>query len=150
MTLALYYSYPRVVIPFQFHLVMSLVTRTLTLALAPLHSQPHFISTKPKLVIQQFCIQCKIDRYSDMEAEQPMNNPSAAQRKKGLHGASRRSVIKKSFTQEQVEFATPVSSDPVVGIIGGGMSGLLCALYLEKRGVKSTVFDTVCHCKHSF
>ena len=31
-----------------------------------------------------------------------------------------------------------------MGIIGGGMAGLVCALSLEKRGVKSTVFDTVC------
>ncbi|XP_073271291.1 uncharacterized protein [Primulina huaijiensis] len=122
---------------------MSLVARTL--AVVPLHSQSHFISTKPKHISPHFCIQCKIDRYSNREAEQPMNNPSVAQRKKGLHGASRRSVIKKSFIQEQVEFATPVSSDPVVGIIGGGMSGLVCALYLEKRGVKSTVFDTGMH-----
>lgn len=30
-----------------------------------------------------------------------------------------------------------------MGIIGGGMAGLACALSLEKRGVKSTVFDTV-------
>ena len=30
-----------------------------------------------------------------------------------------------------------------MGIIGGGMAGLVCALSLEKRGVKSTVFDTV-------
>lgn len=71
-----------------------------------------------------------------------MNSPSRNPRKKP-HGASRRSVLKKSFTQEQVEFTAPISSDPIVGIIGGGMSGLACALYLEKRGIKSTVFDTV-------
>lgn len=70
-----------------------------------------------------------------------MKNP----RKKPSYGTSRRSVIKKSFTQEQVEFTAPIPSDPVVGIIGGGMSGLVCALYLEKRGIKSTVFDTGIH-----
>ena len=52
---------------------------------------------------------------------------------------------KKTFAQEQVTFTAPVSSDPRVGIIGGGMAGLACALSLDKRGVKSTVFDTVCH-----
>ena len=30
-----------------------------------------------------------------------------------------------------------------MAIIGGGMAGLVCALNLEARGVKSTVFDTV-------
>lgn len=51
--------------------------------------------------------------------------------------------MKKSFAQEQADFSGPLSNDPVVGIIGGGMSGLICALYLEKRGIRSTVFDTV-------
>ncbi|KAH6755114.1 oxidoreductase family protein [Perilla frutescens var. hirtella] len=78
---------------------------------------------------------------SQDKSKQPMKNP----RKKPYYGTSRRSVIKKSFTQEQVEFTAPISSDPVVGIIGGGMSGLVCALYLEKRGIKSTVFDTGIH-----
>ena len=59
------------------------------------------------------------------------------------YNSSRRSVLKKTFIQEQVKFTAPVSDDPVVAIIGGGMSGLLCALFLEKRGVRSTVFDTV-------
>lgn len=60
------------------------------------------------------------------------------------YNSSRRSVLKKTFIQEQVKFSAPVSDDPVVAIIGGGISGLLCALSLEKRGVRSTVFDTVC------
>lgn len=42
-------------------------------------------------------------------------------------------------------FTTPVSDDPHVAIIGGGMSGLICALNLEKRGVRSTVFDSGMH-----
>lgn len=42
-------------------------------------------------------------------------------------------------------FTGPLSDDPVVGIIGGGMSGLVCALSLEERGVRSTVFDTGLH-----
>ncbi|KAE8721619.1 putative nuclease HARBI1-like [Hibiscus syriacus] len=63
--------------------------------------------------------------------------------KRKPYGTSRRSILKKTFTQEQVKFAAGVSADPLVGIIGGGMAGLLCALSLEKRGVKSTVFDTL-------
>lgn len=58
---------------------------------------------------------------------------------------SRRSSIKKSLAQEQVVFTTPVARDPVVAIIGGGVSGLVCALTLEERGIRSTVFDTVCY-----
>lgn len=42
-------------------------------------------------------------------------------------------------------FTAPLSDDPAVAIIGGGMAGLSCALYLEKRGVRSTVFDTGVH-----
>ncbi|KAI4303006.1 hypothetical protein MLD38_038688 [Melastoma candidum] len=65
--------------------------------------------------------------------------------RKSSHGTSRRSILKKSFAQEQVDFTGPVRDDPVVGIIGGGMSGLICAQELEKRGVRSTVFDTGMH-----
>ncbi|KAF7817820.1 FAD/NAD(P)-binding oxidoreductase family protein [Senna tora] len=66
-------------------------------------------------------------------------------RKKSSYGTSRRSILKKTLNQEQVNFTAPISDDPVVGIIGGGMSGLICAMYLEKRGVRSTVFDTGIH-----
>lgn len=65
--------------------------------------------------------------------------------RKPSYGASRRSVLKKSFNQEQVVFSSPISDDPVVAIIGGGMAGLICALNLEKRGIRSTVFDTGIH-----
>lgn len=65
-------------------------------------------------------------------------------RKSSSYGSSRKSVLRKTFKQEQVNFTAPISDDPLVAIIGGGMSGLLCALQLEKRGVRSTVFDTVC------
>lgn len=64
-------------------------------------------------------------------------------RKRSSYGTSRRSILKKTFSQEQVNFTAPISDDPVVGIIGGGISGLICAEYLAKRGVRSTVFDTV-------
>lgn len=40
-------------------------------------------------------------------------------------------------------FTAPIPDDPIVAIIGGGMAGLVCAQNLEKRGVRSTVFDTV-------
>ncbi|KAI9084755.1 hypothetical protein K1719_033161 [Acacia pycnantha] len=66
-------------------------------------------------------------------------------RRKSSYGTSRRSILKKTFKQEQVNFTAPVSDDPVVGIIGGGMSGIICAMYLEKRGVRSAVFDTGIH-----
>lgn len=71
--------------------------------------------------------------------------PTSRNRRRSSYGSSRRSALKKTFTQEQVTFTAPVSSDPHVGIIGGGMAGLACALTLDKRGVKSTVFDTGNH-----
>lgn len=71
-------------------------------------------------------------------------NPNFQKRRKSSkYGTSRRSILKKSFLQEQVTFTARVSEDPQVAIIGGGMAGLVCALNLEARGVKSTVFDTV-------
>ncbi|XP_072987860.1 uncharacterized protein [Typha latifolia] len=66
-------------------------------------------------------------------------------RRRSSYGTSRRSVIKKSFIQEQVVFTTPVPKDPVVAVIGGGVSGLLCAATLEERGIRSVVFDTGMH-----
>ncbi|KAH7675117.1 Renalase protein [Dioscorea alata] len=66
-------------------------------------------------------------------------------KKRSSYGTSRRSIIKKSFSQEQVVFTSPVVSDPVVGIIGGGIAGLVCAATLEERGIRSTVFDTGMH-----
>ncbi|GAY56024.1 hypothetical protein CUMW_168630 [Citrus unshiu] len=71
--------------------------------------------------------------------------PTPRNRRRSSCGSSRRSALKKTFAQEQVTFTAPVSSDPHVGIIGGGMAGLACALSLDKRGVKSTVFDTGNH-----
>lgn len=69
--------------------------------------------------------------------------PSSKTRRKSSYGTSRRSILKKTFNQEQVTFTAPISDDSVVAIIGGGISGLICALFLEKRGVRSTLFDTV-------
>ncbi|KAK7841001.1 uncharacterized protein LOC112032104 [Quercus suber] len=76
---------------------------------------------------------------------QPSKRPTSKNSRKSSYGTSRRSSLKKTFNQEQVVFTAPVSDDPVVAIIGGGMAGLVCALNLEKRGVRSTVFDTGIH-----
>lgn len=76
-----------------------------------------------------------------MESQRPKR--SSKNRGKSSYGTSRRSVLKKSFSQEQVTFTAPPSDDPLVAIIGGGISGLICSLFLENRGVRSTVFDTV-------
>ncbi|MQL77539.1 hypothetical protein Taro_009966 [Colocasia esculenta] len=66
-------------------------------------------------------------------------------KKRSSYGTSRRSVLKKTFSQEQVSFTSPVAGEPTVGIIGGGISGLVCAATLEERGIRSTVFDTGVH-----
>ncbi|XP_059312287.1 uncharacterized protein LOC132063652 [Lycium ferocissimum] len=92
------------------------------------------------------CIQMNSSNKESMESRNPTQRRSTSPRKfKPRHGTSRRSILKKSLSQEQVNFTKPVNEDPVVGIIGGGMSGLTCALYLEKRGIRSTVFDTGMH-----
>ena len=90
----------------------------------------------------------KKPRKPPMDKSNSSKNPNSKRapnrrRSSTSYGTSRKSVLKKSFSQEQVYFSGPVSNDPVVGIIGGGMAGLICALYLEKRGIRSTVFDTV-------
>ncbi|WOL05024.1 hypothetical protein Cni_G13747 [Canna indica] len=71
--------------------------------------------------------------------------PGGRSPRRSSYGTSRRSSIKKSFAQEQVVFTKPVAEDPVVAIIGGGVAGLVCALTLEERGIRSTVFDTGVH-----
>ncbi|XP_024544952.1 uncharacterized protein LOC9644667 [Selaginella moellendorffii] len=47
--------------------------------------------------------------------------------------------------REQVYLPSLVKKNPQVAILGGGMSGLVCALTLEERGIRSTVFDTGKH-----
>ncbi|KAG0477384.1 hypothetical protein HPP92_014225 [Vanilla planifolia] len=73
------------------------------------------------------------------------NAKSPAPRKSNSYRSSRRSAIKKSFSQEQVSFTTPLTGEATGAIIGGGLSGLLCAAALEERGIRSTVFDTGIH-----
>ncbi|GLC50732.1 hypothetical protein PLESTB_000425900 [Pleodorina starrii] len=45
----------------------------------------------------------------------------------------------------QVRWSEPLSQNPSVAIIGGGMSGLMCARELARLGIRSTVFDTGKH-----
>ncbi|KDO48753.1 hypothetical protein CISIN_1g0415571mg, partial [Citrus sinensis] len=81
-------------------------------------------------------------------SSQPKTNSTNAQkptcrncRRGSSYGSPRRSALKKTFTQKQFTFTAPISSNPHVKIIGGGMAVLACALRLDKRGVKSNVFD---------
>ncbi|GER55275.1 FAD/NAD(P)-binding oxidoreductase family protein [Striga asiatica] len=137
----------------QLGLAMALtVSRTFT-ALSPQPFIPVVISPKPTVRPAKLILCTNNDgdvnrtpnskRRTANNSKQPMS--SSPRKKPSSYGASRRSVLKKSFSQEQVTFTGPLSADPSVGIIGGGMSGLVCALYLEKRGIKSTVFDTGFH-----
>ncbi|KAM6577050.1 hypothetical protein CsatB_028887 [Cannabis sativa] len=111
---------------------------------ATLSSKPTFIHTLRRTSPTTIC-----SSPSDPKPRKPPpmdgKKPTSKFRKKSAYGTSRRSILKKTLRQEQVTFSTPVPDDPVVGIIGGGMAGLLCALNLEKRGVRSTVFDTGVH-----
>eukprot|EP00198_Chlamydomonas_reinhardtii_P003837 XP_001693173.1 predicted protein [Chlamydomonas reinhardtii] len=45
----------------------------------------------------------------------------------------------------QVKWPEPLGPNPRVAIIGGGMSGLMCARELARLGIRSTVFDTGKH-----
>lgn len=47
--------------------------------------------------------------------------------------------------REQVRILSPINQDPHIAILGGGMSGLICALTLQEKGIRSTVFDTGKH-----
>ncbi|KAG6550079.1 hypothetical protein Mapa_008035 [Marchantia paleacea] len=52
---------------------------------------------------------------------------------------------KKKPVVEPVNFQTPMNKNPNIAILGGGMSGLVCALTLQELGINSTVFDTGKH-----
>ncbi|KAI3979830.1 hypothetical protein MKX01_013925 [Papaver californicum] len=118
-----------------------------SLILQPIKLYKPFLN--PTFIITTLTLIC---RAESSETNNPNNrNPFKGKepyRKypiRSKYGTSRRSILKKTLNQEQIIFTTPISDDPVVAIIGGGMSGLICALNLEKRGIKSTVFDTGVH-----
>ncbi|KAF6173463.1 hypothetical protein GIB67_027158 [Kingdonia uniflora] len=105
-----------------------------------------FFNKKPKTLISR--AESTSSNNPNVRNPTPSNNNTKPNRKnprKSKYGTSRRSILKKSLKQEQLIFTTPISEDPVVAIIGGGVSGLICALNLEKRGIRSTVFDTGIH-----
>jgi hypothetical protein len=45
--------------------------------------------------------------------------------------------------KQRTVFNGEVPEDATVAIIGGGLSGLICAQVLSDQGIRSTVFDTV-------
>ncbi|XVE89912.1 hypothetical protein DITRI_Ditri20bG0033900 [Diplodiscus trichospermus] len=101
--------------------------------LFPLKTQKPFKHPKP------LAISC-----SSQEPRKPAKNPqrpTSRNRKRTPYGTSWRSILKKTFTQEQVKFTASVSDDPHVGITGGGMAGLVCALSLEKREGQGLLFN---------
>ncbi|KAL7204837.1 hypothetical protein ACSBR2_017865 [Camellia fascicularis] len=110
-------------------------------------SKPIFLTTTtPKTLT----LICRIENRpttnkTTMDNPKPNKPTRTRNPRKSSYGTSRRSIIKKSFSQEQVMFTGPLSDDPIIAIVGGGMSGLVCALNLEKRGIRSTVFDTGLH-----
>ena len=103
--------------------------------------KPSIFSAKPR---RNFTLIVTCDSQS--KSRKPAmdgRKPTSKFRRKSSYGTSRRSILKKTFSQEQVTFTSALSDDPLIAIIGGGMAGIMCALSLEKRGVRSTVFDTV-------
>ncbi|PQP93263.1 uncharacterized protein Pyn_22789 [Prunus yedoensis var. nudiflora] len=105
------------------------------------HSSPIL---QPLKIHKPLTILCSTQPKPPPRKRPTVDGQRPAFRNRKNYGASRRS-IQKTLKQEQVTFTTPIPDDPIVGIIGGGMAGLACALYLEKRGVRSTVFDTGVH-----
>ncbi|KAI8027552.1 hypothetical protein LOK49_LG02G01759 [Camellia lanceoleosa] len=108
-------------------------------------SKPIFLTTTTPKTLTLICRIENRPTTNKTTMDNPKSNKPTRTRnpRKSSYGTSRRSIIKKSFSQEQVMFTGPLSDDPIIAIIGGGMSGLVCALNLEKRGIRSTVFDTV-------
>ncbi|XP_010524948.1 PREDICTED: uncharacterized protein LOC104802845 isoform X2 [Tarenaya hassleriana] len=100
---------------------------------------------KTSLPIKTIPTTCDSQKHNKPPKPARKNPDFPKRRKFSKYGTSRRSILKKSFVQEQVTFNAPVSADPHVAVIGGGMAGLVCALNLEARGVRSTVFDTGIH-----
>ncbi|XP_021282957.1 uncharacterized protein LOC110415583 isoform X1 [Herrania umbratica] len=118
----------------------------MALSTLPIFSSPFLFPLKtPKPFKPQKPLTITCSSQEPKRPSKAPQRPTPRNRKRRPYGTSRRSILKKTFTQEQVKFTASVSDDPHVGIIGGGMAGLVCALSLEKRGVRSTVFDTGMH-----
>jgi len=60
-----------------------------------------------------------------METQIQELSPSKT-RRKSSYGTSKRSILKKSFSQEQVTFTAPLSDDPLVALIGKGRNARGC------------------------
>lgn len=87
-------------------------------------------------------------RQGDSDIEGEADDNEAEGERKLKYSDERQNSEKKKRVKEppispQVRHERLMSKDPEVAIIGGGMAGLVCALTLEKLGVRSTVFDTV-------
>eukprot|EP00897_Mesotaenium_endlicherianum_P003972 jgi/Mesen1/3602/ME000020S03132 len=72
---------------------------------------------------------------------------SASEPQGAANGAprSRSKPRREPALREQVSFERPMSKDPEVAIVGGGISGIACALTLAEQGIRSTIFDTGKH-----
>ncbi|GFR40845.1 hypothetical protein Agub_g1494 [Astrephomene gubernaculifera] len=72
----------------------------------------------------------------------PMDPVDKARRQMGYRNSWHRKDVDLA---SQVRWPEPLAPNPSVAIIGGGMSGLMCAQELARLGIKSTVFDTGKH-----
>lgn len=63
----------------------------------------------------------------------------------GLKGGGRRFECPPGgeAADKQASFASPFPEDPVTAIVGGGLSGLVCALELARAGLRSAVGDVL-------
>ncbi|GIL48091.1 hypothetical protein Vafri_4787 [Volvox africanus] len=72
----------------------------------------------------------------------PLDPVEKARRQMGYRNNWNRKLVDQD---SQVRWSEPLSLNPSVAIIGGGMSGLMCARELARLGIRSTVFDTGKH-----
>ncbi|GIL96698.1 hypothetical protein Vretimale_2464, partial [Volvox reticuliferus] len=72
----------------------------------------------------------------------PLDPVEKARRQMGYRNNWNRNPVDQD---SQVRWPEPLSLNPAVAIIGGGMSGLMCARELARLGIRSTVFDTGKH-----
>lgn len=72
-------------------------------------------------------------------------NGTSKNRSSPENGTSEGKRKKPPKIREQVRIFSPLNKNPNIAILGGGMSGLICALTLQEKGIGSTVFDTGKH-----